>query len=153
MQGHAAPVCALAVGPASPLLASAEEGSSALIRLWRLEDGACLSLLHGERLGGMHVHSTVDAEFLQQYWGRSDLVLGRAVSTFCIVSFWWAESSVACLRLSMAALAVQQQLMESTYKIWRTSCCSDMDLAASFLRSAHITAGQGFATPRMEALR
>ena len=47
MQGHAAPVCALAVGSASPLLASAEEGGSALIRLWRLEDGACLSLLHG----------------------------------------------------------------------------------------------------------
>ena len=46
-QGHAAPVCALAVSPASPLLASAEEGASALIRLWRLEDGACLSLLHG----------------------------------------------------------------------------------------------------------
>ena len=46
-QGHAAPVCALAVSSASPLLASAEEGASALIRLWRLEDGACLSLLHG----------------------------------------------------------------------------------------------------------
>lgn len=41
-------MCALAVSATSPLLASAEEGTGALIRLWRLEDGACLSLLHGE---------------------------------------------------------------------------------------------------------
>ena len=40
-------MCALAVSAASPLLASAEEGNAALIRLWRLADGACLSLLHG----------------------------------------------------------------------------------------------------------
>lgn len=47
-QGHSARVCALAASPVSQVLASAEEGPSALIRLWDVPSGLCLSLLHGE---------------------------------------------------------------------------------------------------------
>ncbi|KAK9788859.1 hypothetical protein WJX73_001992 [Symbiochloris irregularis] len=51
LQGHAARVCALAASSVSPLVASAEEGPSSLIRLWDVPSGVCLSLLHGPEAG------------------------------------------------------------------------------------------------------
>lgn len=46
--GHSDAVCALACSADGTLLASAEEGRLALIRLWDLPSGACISILNGE---------------------------------------------------------------------------------------------------------
>lgn len=52
--GHTAFVCALAVSADGGLLASAQEGKQALVRLWDVASGACLAILNGKRpLGGL----------------------------------------------------------------------------------------------------
>ncbi len=46
--GHTAFVCALAVSADGGLLASAQEGKQALVRLWDVPSGACLAILNGK---------------------------------------------------------------------------------------------------------
>ncbi len=62
--GHTAHVCALALSADGALLASAQEGRTAVVRLWDWASGACLAVLCGEwrrcgaAMGGAWMHSS-----------------------------------------------------------------------------------------------
>ncbi|KAK9866441.1 hypothetical protein WJX84_003773 [Apatococcus fuscideae] len=61
--GHTSPVCSLAACPAAALLASAEDGRPALIRLWHLISASCLCVLNGH-VGGSKVDIAADGRML-----------------------------------------------------------------------------------------
>ncbi|KAK9836721.1 hypothetical protein WJX74_006638 [Apatococcus lobatus] len=104
--GHTSPVCSLAACQAAGLLASAEDGRQALIRLWHLSSGTCLCLLNGH-VGGSKVDIAADGNKLAAVgrdsqrrqtivvWDISGALTGRMA---CVIARHTTDYHASCIR-------------------------------------------------------
>lgn len=89
LMGHTANICAISAAAASPLIASAQEGPLALVRLWDRAAGVCLAILqqHASDMQARATPKNLDV--------RSS-ALSMPQSGFCALQAWRIMTTI-CL--------------------------------------------------------
>ena len=159
LQGHTAHVCAMAMSNDGALLATAQEGHSAWIRLWDAHSGSCLNVLtaHDSNMTCMDISADgkymgavgLDAKGRQviALWDISDVLRGQKAR---LVTKQISNYNIVCLKFSPFEEGKLISCGRDSIRFYRLK---DNQLRGCSIQLGEVKAGSNSAVPKGEVSR